>query len=986
MATATIQVAYEAETSSLKATVNEINQINDVVVKGAQESATKVKKSFDGIANSFSAAFGGTQTQTALNNQEKAITKLATSGKTLTGQLKGLKQELALLEQAGQEGTAAFNQLLISAAKLEDQIGDTRARVKILASDTFKFDAAVGATQALASGFEVAQGAAALFGGESEQLQQAILKVTAATAVANGVQQLAQLIQEENAAKTAVLTIAQRINAASIRQSAISYNVFGVAVQFSARSLNILKGALVATGVGALVIGIGFLIEKLQEQKERTDAVAQATKDSAAANIKAKETLASLARENEDINNKLLVQAGEITQAESDRRKVRSDAAAEFKTRTDAEFNRQGKFIIQEENLTQALKDRQNDFETGEQALKQKDKDIALLQKQIKEVQRLRSESVKTVEDIRKESDKKKGGLITIIDEAEAKKIADDAKAAADKAKAIRDKAIQDRITAELNGLKVTELIDGETLANKEAQLKKQAELEKANAVASIENANLRASTIKLIDAKLGQDIAQINVDAQNKIINDELRLIEIKKANGTATIKDELAAAEKSFTIESNNLKAKIDAGKATKTELELLEANYQKNIKDITNAGEQERLDLTVQALELRKLTNASSLEDEIRLINARAESELKANADSNKSVEQKEADRLKIIATTDLAVIDAKKQAVDKELELDDVRIATLRANGELRLEDAIKEIENERDRKINALDKNLLSEKEYADKVKLINAETQQAITEETKTETEKRIDLAVEYADQVQNVLGSINELSKIASEERIADISASSEAELEAINNSSALERDKIVQREALAKRTAIAVAAEKTKQARLDKALAIFDIGVNTAIAISKANTLLPPANIPAMIAAGIAGALQLALVIAKPIPKFAQGGLIGGKLHSQGGTMIEAEQGEYMVNRRQTSKHRRELDAMNHSTEAFRKMIDERYVRPALMGYSAGRRGKEGVTVNASLNSKSMEKKLDTINKSLKGRNVIVNINQQDSRYTWQ
>jgi hypothetical protein len=91
-------------------------------------------------------------------------------------------------------------------------------------------------------------------------------------------------------------------------------------------------------------------------------------------------------------------------------------------------------------------------------------------------------------------------------------------------------------------------------------------------------------------------------------------------------------------------------------------------------------------------------------------------------------------------------------------------------------------------------------------------------------------------------------------------------------------------------------------------------------------------------------------------------------------------------MVNRRQTAKHRRELDAMNTSTEAFRKMIDEKYVRPALISYSAGKRGKEGVTVNASLNSKTMEKKLDTINKSLKNRNVVVNINQQDSRYVWQ
>jgi hypothetical protein len=136
----------------------------------------------------------------------------------------------------------------------------------------------------------------------------------------------------------------------------------------------------------------------------------------------------------------------------------------------------------------------------------------------------------------------------------------------------------------------------------------------------------------------------------------------------------------------------------------------------------------------------------------------------------------------------------------------------------------------------------------------------------------------------------------------------------------------------------------------------------------------------------AALTGALQLAAVIAKPIPKFEKGGLIGGKLHSQGGTMIEAEQGEYMVNRRQTSKHRRELDAMNTSTEAFRKMIDEKYVRPALMGYSAGKKNKEGVTVNASLNSKSMEKELRGVRKDLKNRNVIVNINQQDSRYTWQ
>jgi hypothetical protein len=136
----------------------------------------------------------------------------------------------------------------------------------------------------------------------------------------------------------------------------------------------------------------------------------------------------------------------------------------------------------------------------------------------------------------------------------------------------------------------------------------------------------------------------------------------------------------------------------------------------------------------------------------------------------------------------------------------------------------------------------------------------------------------------------------------------------------------------------------------------------------------------------AAAVGAAQLAAAIAKPIPKFERGGVVGGRLHSSGGTMVEAERDEFIVNRRQSIRYRSELDAINSSSDAFRRLIEQSYVRPALMDYVAGNRNKQGVTVNASLNSKSMEKKLDTINKSLKNRNVVVNINQQDSRYLWQ
>ena len=98
----------------------------------------------------------------------------------------------------------------------------------------------------------------------------------------------------------------------------------------------------------------------------------------------------------------------------------------------------------------------------------------------------------------------------------------------------------------------------------------------------------------------------------------------------------------------------------------------------------------------------------------------------------------------------------------------------------------------------------------------------------------------------------------------------------------------------------------------------------------------------------------------------------------------MIEAERGEFVVNKASTSRHRSELDALNTSSAAFRKLIDQRYVRPAILSYANKR--KDGITVNASLNSKSMERKLDKLNRTMAAKNTVININGFDSRYSWQ
>jgi hypothetical protein len=950
MATATIQVAYEAETSSLKATVNEINQINDKVVEGAQQSASKVKGSFDGIAKSFTAAFSGGETKKALDNQTKAIDGVTKSGKSLGFQLKEMKKQLSDLEIAGEDGTQAFNDLLIAAAKLEDQIGDTRAKVKILASDTFKFDAAVGATQALASGFEVAQGAAALFGSDSEDLQKAIAKVTAATAVANGVQQLASVIKEDSAFKTALLTGATA-----------AYNVV---VGTSTGALKLFRIALAATGVGALVVGLVALIENFDKVKDAINGTNDTSRALAGTLEATKTALGGAIEETTKVGNAFeLARAGVISKEE---------ALLTYNETLGGTFGKTNDLNVAEANY-----------------IKKKDAYIAATVARAQAQALLAESAVLSAEAATaKEEDVRSIGekVLAFGLRASAQNVKVYSLGLVDVTGKVKEFNNEIRKQASVQ-VSTEKTAQAELRLNLFKSKSKEAEIIEASAGLIDENqqkvnderdAKQKAANDKAIEAvkkaaedqakareqllKLEEDALIANLDAQSKILSDNNnKVLELEKTFAAAKFK---AGSAEAIAAEQQLAKAIAEIRTNEAAQLAAIEKDAnQKLFKD---------------KLDLAKAAEGATLQQQL------------AALEEQQKIELSFADKLGLseleIATryaTAIGKVKTDIAAAAVQTQINDLK--TLEIEEGSSLERRVALINIEADKRRQTAKDSIKDQKQLASELELINAETQQSITAENQAETDKRIALAEQYAQQVTDILGSLNEISQARTEERIAEIETTSAKELEAINASSDLENDKIRSRDALAKRTAQRIAEEKTKQARQDKALALFEIGINTAKGFISALALTPPNPILAAFIAA-SGLAEAAVVASKPIPKFAQGGLIGGKLHSQGGTMIEAEQGEYMVNRRQSSKHRRELDAMNHSTEAFRKMIDEKYVRPALMSYSAGRRGKEGVTVNASLNSKSMEKELRGVRKDLKNRNVIVNINQQDSRYTWQ
>lgn len=124
----------------------------------------------------------------------KSLKSMEVGTQKVTTELRNLKAQIAGGQLTGKE----LEQATLRAAQLEDQIGDTAQRVRILASDTFKLDAGVKAVQGLTGAFSAATGVAALLGSENEDLQRTLVKVQGAMAAATGIQQVANVLNKDS--------------------------------------------------------------------------------------------------------------------------------------------------------------------------------------------------------------------------------------------------------------------------------------------------------------------------------------------------------------------------------------------------------------------------------------------------------------------------------------------------------------------------------------------------------------------------------------------------------------------------------------------------------------------------------------------------------------------------------------------------------------------------------------------------------------------
>jgi hypothetical protein len=157
-------------------------------------------------------------------------------------QLREANNELLnMSSQFGETSKEAINAAK-KVAGLKDAIGDAKALAETFNPDK-KFVALGGALQGATAGFSALQGAMGLFGAEGKDVEKMMLKVQSAMALQQGISGIAGSID--------------------------SFKLLGNTVKGNVvKAFTTLKGAIIGTGIGALVVGVGLLIANFDKVKE----------------------------------------------------------------------------------------------------------------------------------------------------------------------------------------------------------------------------------------------------------------------------------------------------------------------------------------------------------------------------------------------------------------------------------------------------------------------------------------------------------------------------------------------------------------------------------------------------------------------------------------------------------------------------------------------------------------------------------------------
>ena len=237
------------------------------------------------------------KTITEISSAEEATGRFQRSVGHYSNALKDLRQrykenlsEVARLKGEHKEGTEEFKKASAAAGQLAKQLRESKATAAAMSQEFAGLNTAVGTVQLISGAFEGAVGAMTLFGVDSKQAAEAQKELTAAIALGNGVQNVANALKADGnlilgitkiqmtaatAAET-VHTAAQGKGIIATKAATIAQALFNAVAK--ANPYVLLATALI-TVVGALAAFAIGNSEAKEKQKEMNDEIQRGTEN-----------------------------------------------------------------------------------------------------------------------------------------------------------------------------------------------------------------------------------------------------------------------------------------------------------------------------------------------------------------------------------------------------------------------------------------------------------------------------------------------------------------------------------------------------------------------------------------------------------------------------------------------------------------------------------------------------------------------------------
>lgn len=863
------------------------------------------------------------EAEQSLGDFHRQVGNYEVATKGLRTQVRELTEQLVEMKLAGQHGTAEYKAMAGQLATLKDAMADVTQETGNMANDTQKLNTANQTIATLASGFGAYQAVVAATGGETQNYAEIMKNLQIATVALGVAIQVQTAIQKQSNIYQAAASLLDKIRykdhvrtlAAKVADNkATATNIIMTKLWAAAQwllntAMNANPVFLIATGVAALVAGIILLVKWInkmsaeQELANKTQAAYEQQVERTAAAIDKLNNVeknASNERQNRLRAEIATMQANGATAEQIARVKAKGEQDIRdiaIKASKERELAQYKEYTASMANI-KAQRAYLNTLEVGSKKYKEQAKNLQELIKAHNDLARSINDERQKQIDLNLKSQ----------EEAAARRAEDIKKYRENALKALDN---QRKLQEEQN-----KVIEAGRAKDFDTEQKWQAKM--------FEQAQEYEHKKLDMQLKFGQ-ITRAEYDNQNKILEAQQKTFDSNR----------LADLQAHFAEQRRQIASLV--GQNVEEQVRVTKERYAKARKELQDMAEPVKLigetdeDFAKRLNEYKTfMLNKAIIEKELEEKEAKEIAELRRNNIEKMMSEQYAADLLqytdnereKTRVTIEQLTeqIRLKKEASlsvaedEAKLRAEQAKLNNIALNAEL-----IKAAGNE-EAKFNlkkaAIEKEIELYRDNADK----QAELAAKLAELEREYHLQRISQAEEYANKVMEGLNAINELNRTLGAAEVQQAEEENEAKKEALEsrlNSGLISQEEYDRQIATMDKDLDSKKKEIARQqAAREKAMAIFQITLNTAMAIMKLWASPGfPAAIPLTVATAALGAVQLATAIAQPLPKARRGMLIKGKSHAMGGVPIEAEGGEVIVNKRSAAMFAPLLSAINEA-----------------------------------------------------------------------